>query len=82
MLRQRIDGSKENFENSDKQLREYFEIIKSNKCGTNTNSCSGLMDSYYNLLAVKKTFDETYNKQELIFKKILTKVIEHYIKYF
>ena len=53
-----------------------------NKCGTNTNSCSGLMDSYYNLLAVKKTFDETYNKQELIFKKILTKVIEHYIKYF
>ena len=41
VLRQRIDGSKENFENSDKQLREYFEIIKSNLTDT-FNSISSL----------------------------------------
>lgn len=44
------------------------------KCGTNTSSCSGLQDTYYNLLAVKKTFDEIYGKQELTFKRILTKL--------
>jgi hypothetical protein len=36
------------------------------------------MDSYYDMLAIKKNFDETYNKQELIFKKILTKVNKNY----
>ena len=34
LLKQRIDSSKENFENSDKQLKEYFEIIQSNLTDT------------------------------------------------
>ncbi len=41
VLKQKIDDSKENFENSDKQLREYFEIIKSNLTDT-FNSISSL----------------------------------------
>ena len=44
------------------------------KCGTNTSSCSGLVDSYNNVLAIKDSFDTLYNQKETIFKRILTKV--------
>ncbi len=44
------------------------------KCGTNTSSCSGLVDSYWNLVTTKTVFDDLYTKQEQTFKKILTKL--------
>lgn len=45
------------------------------KCGTNTSSCSSLMDSYLNLLSVRSNFEELYSNQEQVFKRILTKMI-------
>lgn len=44
------------------------------KCGTNTSSCTGLADSYHNLLNIRNKFDELYANHEMTFKKILTKV--------
>lgn len=44
------------------------------KCGSNSSSCGSLMDSYLNLVNARKSFDELYGAQELIFKRILTKV--------
>ncbi len=50
------------------------------KCGTNSSSCSGLVDTYWNVIEIRKKFDEMYNKQELIFKRILTKVTQSFKK--
>lgn len=44
------------------------------KCGSNSSSCGGMMDSYLNLLRVRKDFEDLYGSQEQIFKRILTKV--------
>ncbi len=44
------------------------------KCGTNSSSCSGLVDSYWKVINTRKSFDELYSKQELTFKGILTRV--------
>jgi hypothetical protein len=43
-------------------------------CGTNTSECSGLVDSYWNVVNLRNSFNELYSKQESIFKKILTKL--------
>ncbi len=45
------------------------------KCGTNTSECTGLVDVYNNVLNARQKFEDLYNKQEQIFKRILTKVI-------
>lgn len=110
-LQQKINDSRETFENSNKRLDEYFQLIEANlsvvfesvsslngavcgaktsleekcspvcggagcdgKCGTNSSLCSGLLDTYNNLLSVKQNFDEVFSKQELTFKRILTKL--------
>ncbi len=44
------------------------------KCGTNTSQCNGLVDAYNSVLIAREKFEELYNKQEQIFKRILTKV--------
>ncbi len=49
------------------------------KCGTNTSECSGLVDVYNNVLIARQKFEDLYNKQEQIFKRILTKVIIFHI---
>lgn len=110
-LKQKLDLSKENFEQSDKILKDYFNSVMQNltdsmngvfnlneavcgdattddqrcsakcggsqcdgKCGTNTTMCSGLVDSYWQLAQIRDNFDDLYSKQEMIFKRILTKV--------
>ena len=45
------------------------------KCGTNSSDCSGMVDSYWKVLNTRKNFEELYGKQELIFKGILTKLM-------
>ena len=45
------------------------------KCGTNSSSCNGLVDSYWKVINSRKSFDDLYSKQELTFKGILTRVI-------
>jgi ABC-type transporter Mla subunit MlaD len=49
-------------------------VVCGGQCGTNTSSCSGLVDSYWNLVNTRAVFDELYAKQEQTFKKILTKL--------
>jgi hypothetical protein len=49
-LKLRIDGSKENFENSDKQLKEYFEIIQSNLSSIQSNI--GKLNGAVNILFI------------------------------
>ncbi len=112
LLEFKISMSKENFDKSDKLLKEYLNGVLQNltdsmqgihglneavcgeltsesqqcsakcggaavcngKCGTNSSSCSGLVDSYWNLVNTKNTYDELYKKHELNFKQILTKL--------
>lgn len=110
-LKQKLDSSKESFDKSDKELKDYYKSVMTNltnamndvsflneavcgeqtsdsnrcsakcggvvcdgKCGTNSSSCSGLADSYYKVINARQNFEELYNKQEQVFKRILTKL--------
>lgn len=44
------------------------------KCGTNSSSCSGLVDSYSNLVQVRQQFDNLYSQHESSLKRILSRV--------
>lgn len=45
------------------------------KCGSNSSSCSSLMDSFNSLVNSRKKFEDLFGAHELVFKRILTKVI-------
>lgn len=42
------------------------------QCGTNSSQCEGLMDTYWKIVEVRKTFLDLYKMKENEFKDILT----------
>ncbi len=50
------------------------------KCGSSSaGECSGLMSEYNAVVSARQKFDELYNKQETVFKRVLTKVCKYFL---